>query len=65
MDAKKIFYIFRRGANARGTRGLGIGMTYVKPTLRRLGGQVWFDSVPGQGTTFYFTLPFDTAREAA
>ena len=64
-DSKKIFDIFRRGSNARDTRGLGMGMTYVKTTLRRLGGQVWFDSKPGKGTTFYFTLPFDMAKEAA
>lgn len=64
-DSKKIFDIFRRGANARGTRGLGMGMTYIKTTLRRLGGQVWFDSKVGEGTTFFFTLPFDFDREVA
>lgn len=65
MDKKKIFDIFRRGANARDTRGLGMGMAYVKATLRRLGGRVWFTSEtegPQQGTVFYFTIPFDSLK---
>lgn len=63
LDKKKIFDIFRRGSNARDTRGVGMGMAYVKATLRKLGGKVWFESEVGLGTTFYFTLPYDALRE--
>ncbi len=64
LDKKKVFDIFRRGANARDTRGIGMGMAYVKTTLRKLGGRVWFDSVLGEGTTFHFTLPHDYVQHS-
>ncbi len=66
-DREKIFQIFRRARNTDNIRGLGIGMTFVQASLRRLGGAIWFDSVPGEGTTFYFRLPMRTmvSREEA
>jgi len=66
-DREKIFQIFRRARNTNNVRGLGIGMTFVQASLRRLGGAIWFDSAPGEGTTFYFRLPLRTmtTREEA
>ena len=37
--------------------GTGAGLTIVKRLVERHRGQVWLDSAPGAGTTFYFTLP--------
>lgn len=56
-DRPKVFDIFRRAGNSFGVRGAGMGMAYVKAAVRRLGGRIWFDSMPGQGTTFHFTVP--------
>lgn len=37
--------------------GTGLGMYITKQYIEAMGGQLWFESVHGQGTTFYFTLP--------
>ncbi|MBV8939864.1 MAG: HAMP domain-containing histidine kinase, partial [Alphaproteobacteria bacterium] len=57
VDRHKVFDIFRRAGNSSNVRGIGIGMAFVKTTLRRLGGKIWFESAPGMGATFCFTIP--------
>lgn len=37
--------------------GAGLGMAITKQLVELMGGQIWFDSQPGKGSTFYFTLP--------
>jgi len=37
--------------------GAGLGLAYCKLTIENLGGVIWVESVPGQGSNFIFLLP--------
>ena len=51
----KIFQVFQHVHTAR-NRGEGMGLAIVRRIVERHGGRIWFESQPGEGTTFSFTL---------
>ena len=60
-------HVFDRFWQAPGTerRGMGFGLSIVKGIVEAHGGRAWVQSSPGQGSTFFFTIPTSAAQTAA
>ena len=51
-----VFEMFRRLHARKHYEGTGAGLSIVRKIIHGHGGQIWLESRPGTGTTFYFTL---------
>jgi len=63
---KKLFYSFSR-LDSPGSKkhiGGGLGLAIAKHLVERMNGQISVDSVPGEGTTFTFSIVFERYKDA-
>jgi two-component system phosphate regulon sensor histidine kinase PhoR len=56
-DLSRIFERFYKADQSRSGGGTGLGLSIARHTIEAHQGSIWADSHPGQGSTFYFTLP--------
>ncbi|MFQ5399208.1 MAG: GAF domain-containing protein [Anaerolineae bacterium] len=66
-DQAKLFTQFFRAENkaVREQAGWGLGLSIVKKMVNAQGGEITFESSPGHGSTFTFTIPLAAMKAAA
>ena len=58
----KIWGLFERLHGPASYDGLGVGLAIAQRIVQRHGGKIWVESVPDEGTTFFFSLPAPEAQ---
>jgi len=62
-DQTRVFEEFRQVGRERSREGTGLGLTLTKRFVELHGGRIWFESTPGHGSMFSFSLPITRSVE--
>ena len=62
-EQEHLFEKYTRASTAKIAKGLGLGLAYCRLAVEAHNGEIGVYSKPGEGATFYFTLPIATAEE--
>lgn len=60
---ERIFKIFQTLSDTDEYQATGIGLTEARKIVELYSGRIWVESEPGQGSTFFFTLPKNKNKE--
>ncbi|MBI5666614.1 MAG: HAMP domain-containing histidine kinase [Chloroflexi bacterium] len=63
-DQPRVFERFFRAREgvARRIEGSGLGLAITRAIVQKHGGRIWFESQPGEGTTFFVSLPLEISE---
>ena len=63
-ELARVFDRFWQASARSGRLGAGLGLPITKGIIEAHGGRIWVESAPGQGSTFFFSIPLAAPRAA-